>query len=68
MQVKKKHKTKVKMWESEKKLFNLKYRFAEPQSKYFEEQNSIEDVTTVESVITFLEEAKYHYLQYYIVF
>ena len=65
------------MWESEKKLIRLTYRLVETQSNEFEKKVSVEDIkhkeklsgaVTAENVITLLEETKYHYLQYYIVF
>ena len=65
------------MWESEKKLIRLTYRLVEAQSNEFEKKVSVEDIkhkeklsgaVTAENVITLLEETKYHYLQYYIVF
>ena len=65
------------MWESEKKLIRLTYRLVETQSNEVEKKVSVEDIkhkeklsgaVTAENVITLLEETKYHYLQYYIVF
>ena len=73
----KKHRTKVKMWESEKKLFCLNYRLVESKVSEFENPVSVEDIknkekisgaVTMENVVTLLEETKYHYLQYYIIF
>lgn len=65
------------MWESEKKLFNLTYRLVETQKNELENTVSIDDIerrkkiagaATMEDVITLLEETKYHYLQYDIIF
>ena len=74
MQVKKNIKP---MWESEKKLIRLTYRNVETQSNEFEKKVSVKDIehkeklsgaATVENVIALLEDTKYHYLQYNIIF
>ncbi len=64
------------MWDSEKKLLHLKYRFAKDNESIAteEKQNSIKQkekstsLVSVSDIISLLETTKYHYLQYKIVF
>jgi hypothetical protein len=58
------------MWESEKKLLNLKYRLVEGDDETdnnFKQRGST-GLDDISEIISLLETTKYHYLQYRIVF